>query len=378
MRYAKKAFIITFVIILAAIIGLSYWLLVVSPYDLPKGPLIFSRLKPPSSSVLLDRTGAGIVYYSKNEPVAFYKPLDQIDKKLRDWVVMLEDAKFFSHKGFDVGEIQNSFWQNFKAGKVKRGGSGITQQLAKNLFLDRRRSYTRKLYEVPWTLKLESSLSKRQILELYLNSIEWGPGLAGAEAASRYFFGKSCSNLTVGEAMYLALIIPSPSRFNLIKNPGAQKSLETKRRWFVNRLVNEKKIQPSEKSDYMSASFNIKSYDDPERLYPAPIASSFKFPDWAEFLKPYSKGRNASVSIVKKIQLSGLESQNWLSADSLQDGSLLPASTTWCGFLNGSVASYWMHNEVVSPSENFVNSLLEAGVEIRSCEGLNTSEAFKL
>ncbi len=374
MRYAKKAFIITFVIILALILGAAYWVFVLSPYDLPKEPLVFDRLKPPTSSTLFDGQGQAIYYFGRNDPVAFYKPLHQIDQKLQDYVVMLEDAKFFSHKGFDVDEINNSFWQNLKAGRIKRGGSGITQQLAKNLFLDQERSYARKFFEVPWTLKIESSLKKRQILELYLNSIEWGPGLAGAEAAARYYFGKSCSSLSPGEAMYLALVIPSPSRFNLIRNPGSTKALETKRQWFVTRLIAEKRIPSSEKQNYLSTSFGIVPLDSPDRAYPAPVSSSFKAPEWAEFLKPYAKGKQARVSIHKKLQIAGLQDGAWMAAGDTTEAT---SSNTWCANSDGSLAGYWNFGEALAPSPGFVELSQVQGYELNPCEDIDISRVLK-
>lgn len=395
MRYAKKAILITFVIFLALAGGVAYWLLVLSPYDLPQEKLVFERLKPPSSGTLLDGDGQGVAYFGRNDPIAFYKPLDQIDKKLRDYVIMLEDAKFFAHQGFDVEEINNSFWANFKAGKVKRGGSGITQQLAKNLFLDRQRSYTRKLYEVPWTLKLESSLSKRQILELYLNSIEWGPGLAGAEAAARYFFGKSCSNLSPGEAMYLALVIPSPSRFNLIRNPGASRSLETKRKWFVDRLVGEKKIAASDKQAYLNASFGIRDLEDPSRAFPAPVGSAFRAPEWAEFLKPYLKGKSPRVSIVKAVQLRGNLDNAWTTETAPTTNTTAPTegedpnapaepsapiasaiSSTWCATRGGRLTGYWRFDEALAPSTEFQNEVQQLGHLLHVCQEIDPSKGL--
>lgn len=379
MRYAKKAILVTFVILLALILAGSYWILVVSPYQLPKGPLVFERLKPPSTGTLLDSANQSIAYFGRNDPVAFYKPFDQIDKKLREYVVMLEDDKFYFHKGFDVDEINNSFWQNLKAGKIKRGGSGITQQLAKNLFLDRQRSYARKLYEVPWTLKLESSLNKKQILELYLNSIEWGPGLAGAEAASRYFFGKSCSSLTPGEAMYLALIIPSPSRFNIIKNPRSIKGLEIKRHWFVNRLVSEKKISPEEKQSYMEMSFGVIPLDARPREFMAPTAEAFKLPDWGPYLRNYLKGKTSRVSILQSIQLKGNDSNSWIkpTEDNPTNASHNPASE-WCAFSGEKVSGHWSLDGDLLPTGSFDQEVLSSGNELRPCPGIDLTRNLSL
>jgi monofunctional biosynthetic peptidoglycan transglycosylase len=191
------------------------------------------------------------------DDLIFYRPLSQISPGLKDFVIMLEDAKFFSHSGFDVAEIKKSLEANIEKGKVKRGASTITQQLAKNLFLGKERTWVRKFFEVPWTIKLEEDLSKSQILELYLNVIEWGPGIRGAEAASRHFFDKSAAELSLGQAMYLALIIPNPVRFDLFEHPQMQSFLEKKKTWLVERLVDEKKIPPEEKENYLATGFDL-------------------------------------------------------------------------------------------------------------------------
>jgi len=125
-------------------------------------------------------------------------------------MVAAEDAKFVDHEGFDWDGIQLALEKNQKKGRVVAGGSTITQQLAKNLFLTPSRSYVRKAEEAVITVMLETFLPKRRILELYLNVIEWGNGVFGAEAAARRYFGVSAAALSPEQAARLAAMAPNP------------------------------------------------------------------------------------------------------------------------------------------------------------------------
>jgi monofunctional biosynthetic peptidoglycan transglycosylase len=144
-------------------------------------------------------------------------PLSQISPHLRRAVVVAEDASFFVHEGFDWEGIRDAALYNLEAGELKRGGSTITQQLAKNLYLSSERSLFRKAREALITRSLEHQLTKTRILELYLNVAEWGRGVYGAEAAARHHFGKSADDLTADEAAWLAAILPSPQRYDPIR-----------------------------------------------------------------------------------------------------------------------------------------------------------------
>ena len=140
-------------------------------------------------------------------------PYERISATLKRAVVASEDAKFLDHEGFDWEAISKAIEKNERRGRVVSGGSTISQQLAKNLFLSGERSYLRKGEEAAITWMLETTLGKRRILELYLNYAEWGEGVFGAEAAARYHFGVSASALNTSQAAYLAAILPSPRRY---------------------------------------------------------------------------------------------------------------------------------------------------------------------
>ncbi len=140
-------------------------------------------------------------------------PYRRISVHLKRAVVAAEDAKFTSHRGFDWDEIQKAMERNVSEGEIVRGASTITQQLAKNLFFSGGRTWWRKGQEAVITIMLESLMSKRRILEIYLNVIEWGNGIFGAEAAARHHFGTSAASLDPEQAARLAAMVPSPRRY---------------------------------------------------------------------------------------------------------------------------------------------------------------------
>ncbi len=148
-------------------------------------------------------------------------PLARISPYLRQAVVAAEDASFFTHEGFDWEGIKDAVLHDLEAGELKRGGSTITQQLAKNLYLSSERSMLRKAREALITRSLEHRLSKERILELYLNVAEWGVGVYGAEAAARHHFKKSSRDLSPDEAAWLAAILPSPRRYDPLRKTAA-------------------------------------------------------------------------------------------------------------------------------------------------------------
>lgn len=139
---------------------------------------------------------------------------DKISLNLKRAVVAAEDSKFVQHAGFDWDGIQHAYEKNLRRGRLVAGGSTISQQLAKNLFLSSRRTPWRKLQEAAITVMLEGVMSKRRILEIYLNVIEWGDGVFGAEAAARHYYGVSAHSLSSYQAARLAVMIPNPRHYD--------------------------------------------------------------------------------------------------------------------------------------------------------------------
>ena len=139
---------------------------------------------------------------------------ERISPHLKRAVVAAEDARFLDHEGFDWEAIAQAHTKNERRGRIVAGASTISQQLAKNLFLSSERSWLRKVQEAAITWMVESVMSKRRILELYLNYAEWGEGVFGAEAAAHYHFGVPAAALTAEQSAWLAAILPSPRRYS--------------------------------------------------------------------------------------------------------------------------------------------------------------------
>jgi penicillin-binding protein 1A len=148
-----------------------------------------------------------------------YMPLDLLPKRVTDAVVATEDRRFFEHVGLDPFGLARATYTNLRAGRFAEGGSTLTQQLAKNLFLSSERTLERKVEELVLALWLELKLSKSDILELYLNRVYFGGGVHGIEAAAQRYFGKSASNLSLAEAAVIAGLLKAPSKYSPSANP---------------------------------------------------------------------------------------------------------------------------------------------------------------
>lgn len=145
-------------------------------------------------------------------------PYEKISPNLKRAIVAAEDAKFVEHEGFDWEAIEKALEKNKQKGKVVRGGSTISQQLAKNLFLSGHRTMLRKGQEALITVMIERLWDKRRILEVYLNVIEWGDGVYGAEAAARHYFGTSAASVSPEAAARLAAMVPNPRFYDRNRN----------------------------------------------------------------------------------------------------------------------------------------------------------------
>lgn len=175
--------------------------------------LVFKWLHPPITPLMIKRM---IEQKLNGEDIKWqyqWVSLDKISPKLQLAVICSEDQKYLKHYGFDWDAIQKAFEQNQKNGKIKRGGSTISQQTAKNLFLWDGRNFIRKGLEAWFTLLIETFWSKERIMEMYLNIIEMGKGVYGAEAASLYWFHKHANQLNKDEAAAIAAILPNPKKY---------------------------------------------------------------------------------------------------------------------------------------------------------------------
>ena len=173
-------------------------------------------------------------------------PLSNISPYLIKAVLIAEDDKFWGHEGFDYEAIRKAIERDLKAKKLKFGGSTLSQQLARNLYLSPEKSLLRKTSEALITWRMEKVLSKRRILELYLNVVEWGEGIFGIEAASRHYYGKPSSELTPFEATRLAAILPSPKRYDPL---GDQSYMTTRANDIYNIMIHRGIIVPEYEED---------------------------------------------------------------------------------------------------------------------------------
>ncbi len=180
--------------------------------------IVWYRYEPPRRTAFMAERLAELRERDPNAALQYrWVPYERISTNLKRAIIASEDSAFVEHDGFDWKGIRLAREKNMRRGKVVAGGSTITQQLAKNLFLSPSRSYLRKGQEAIITVMLEALLDKRRILELYLNVIEWGSGVFGAEAAARHYDGISAAQLSAAQAARLAAMAPSPRRFE--RNP---------------------------------------------------------------------------------------------------------------------------------------------------------------
>jgi monofunctional biosynthetic peptidoglycan transglycosylase len=202
MRGVRRLLWRCVLLVLAALVLYEGWCLV--------RLLWWNYANPTTSAVMRERLEA---LAAKNPQAVLrhrWVAYGRISVELKRAIVAAEDANFLEHEGFDWEAIQKAVEKNVKRGRVVAGGSTISQQLAKNLFLTTQRSAWRKAQEAAITLMMEGVMPKRRILELYLNLIEWGEGVFGAEAAARHYFGKGAATLEPWEAARLAAMVPNP------------------------------------------------------------------------------------------------------------------------------------------------------------------------
>ena len=206
----------------------------------------------PETTAFMEQRKKELRRQGKNDDLKWtWVPYGRISPHLRRGVLVAEDNAFYEHKGVDTKAMKEAFERNWKRGRVTHGGSTITQQLAKNLYLSPSRNPLRKVREYFIARSLEKNLSKKRILEIYLNVVEMGERVYGAEAAARHYFGKSAADLSVKEAALLAGCLPNPR----LMNPGKpNKRLRWRQNMIISRMrrwgglaettyVTEKKVE---------------------------------------------------------------------------------------------------------------------------------------
>src|SRR3977135_2219737 len=212
--YKKPKFYVPITVVLVGLLGFGiYFWHLTTVLSAEADTFDLSKLEQmESASVILDRNEKifGQIYVENRETV----PYEQLPPDLINAVVAVEDAKFYQHHGYDLVGIIRAALKNFVAGHVRQGASTITQQLARNSFSLKERTYRRKLLEIFLARRIEENFNKQKIMELYLNRIYFGGGLYGAEAASRGYFGKPARDMTLAECAALAGLIKSPNKLS--------------------------------------------------------------------------------------------------------------------------------------------------------------------
>lgn len=195
--------------------------------------IVWWRSHPPSSTAFMRDQLAVLRAQNPNAKLAYqWVPYERISPHLKRAVIAAEDANFTVHEGVDWDAIEKAHERNQRSGKVIAGGSTITMQLAKNLFLSGERSYLRKAQELVITYMLEAILTKDRILEIYLNVAEWGIGTFGCEAASKKLYGVSAARLSVSQSARMAAMLPRPRFYERNPtHPGLQRRAAVIQRW---------------------------------------------------------------------------------------------------------------------------------------------------
>ncbi|MCX7795837.1 MAG: penicillin-binding protein 1A [bacterium] len=247
MKVLKTIILSLIVFILIFIIAGSIFTLVVLLEYIPKlpDPSLLLQYNPPTKTTIYDAKGLPLAELYAEKRIII--PIKDIPQHLKDAVVAIEDERFYSHAGVDLRGIARALYRAIKSGEIREGGSTITQQLARNVFLTLERTPSRKIMEMLLALRIETTLSKEEILHLYLNIIYFGEGCYGIESAARTYFDKSAKNLNLAESALLAGIIRSPENYSPFKN----KNLAIARQ----RLVLKKMLELGfiDEKDYKSA-----------------------------------------------------------------------------------------------------------------------------
>jgi monofunctional glycosyltransferase len=201
------------IISITLILFLTYFIVDTGRYFIYPNVAYLKKNRPPKTAFMKYREKIWQEKGIKRKITNIWVPLSKVSPYVMKAVIIAEDDKFWSHEGFDFEAMQKALEKDIKKKKFKAGGSTISQQLAKNLYLSPAKNPVRKIKEAILTWRLERQLSKRRIMELYLNVAEWGDGIFGIEAAARKHYGKSAVALTAREAAVLAAVIPNPRRY---------------------------------------------------------------------------------------------------------------------------------------------------------------------
>jgi penicillin-binding protein 1A len=218
-----------------------------------------------------------------------YVPFEEIPDSVIHAFISAEDSNFFQHKGLDYMGMVRALFVNIKTGKKKQGASTITQQVVKNFLLTNERSFKRKIQEIILARRLESSLSKQEILELYANEIFFGHGRYGIEEASRFYFGKSVKDLNPGEAALIAGLPKAPNRYSPVKEANRQRAKQ-RQIYVLSQMYNNGYLSKEEAQKYV---------DEPIQIISKPYPLLGTAPEWVELANTQLKERFGEEGIAK-------------------------------------------------------------------------------
>ncbi len=193
--------------------------------------LLYNFINPPLTPLMLQR------YLLRGYPIhkRYYIPLEKIPKSTQNMLIALEDGNFYKHFGFEWKMVKEAYERNQKAGKIRFGASTLSNQLARTIFLTTDRNYLRKYLEVQVTLIMELCLTKKRMLELYLNYVEWGKGIYGYDTAARYYYGVSSKGLNRTQAKKMISILTNPIKYSpqtYYRSPSARQRFQMLQRYF--------------------------------------------------------------------------------------------------------------------------------------------------
>lgn len=211
MKHVKRALLAGAAVLSLLVLSVVFWV-VRTLADLPDVSVL-KRYRPPAATEVLDRNGALLAHFYDKQ-FRLWVPLEDLSDAVVQSVVTAEDDMFFGHRGVNYRAVWDALKHDVRKKRFARGGSTITQQMIKNVLLTKEKTMARKLREFVLARRAEEVLTKRRILEIYLNEVEWGSGIFGIEAASRFYFDKQGDELTWAEAALLAGMLPNPRYFD--------------------------------------------------------------------------------------------------------------------------------------------------------------------
>ncbi len=251
-RIMKKFFFAGLGLVTVVVIAAVLWV-VLALSDLPDVSVL-KHYRPAAASEVLDREGRVLTQYYDRK-FRLWVPLSSLPDILIQAVVTAEDDTFFEHKGVNYKATWDALVHDAQKKRFARGGSTITQQMIKNVLLSKEKTITRKLREYVLARRAEEVISKRRILEIYLNEVEWGDGIYGVEAASRSYFDKHASELSVDEAALLAGMLPNPKYYNPYKRQHRARARQER---VLSNMLQAKLITPDEFTAAMEATLKLR------------------------------------------------------------------------------------------------------------------------